>query len=119
MAIFCHQDALPPTPTTTAWNYGMAVANRGDPEDYTSCPVSAIYEGEVQCRSKDHQEEDHISDEVESYHGDGRCADDEEDYESGIDNCKDSCCRHGGNRGIVEEPAQKKDRQGSMMVCGD
>ena len=58
-------------------------------------------------------------DEVESYHGDGCCVDDKEDYESGIDNSKDSCCRHGGNRGVVEEPAHKKDCQGEDGVFGE
>ena len=96
----------------------MTVANRGDPEDDTPCPVSAIYEGGVQCCSKDHQQEDHISDEVESHCGGGCCADDEEDCESGVDNCKDSCCGHGEDRGAAEEPAHKKDRQGEDGVLG-
>ena len=58
-------------------------------------------------------------DEVESYRGDGCCVDDEEDYKSGIDNSKDSCCGHGGNHGIVEEPTHKKDCQGEDGVFGE
>ena len=95
------------------------MANGGDPEDKSPCPVSAIYDGEVQCCDKDHQEEDGVSGELESRCGDGCCVGDEEDCESEVGNCKDSCCGDGEEHSIVEEPTYKEDCQGNDGVPGE
>lgn len=95
----------------------MTVTNGGDPEGDISCPVSTIYEGEVQCCDKDHQE-DGVSGEVGSHCGGECCVDDEGDCESNAGNCKDSCCGHEGDHSIVEEPRLEKDRRGEEGVPG-
>lgn len=79
------------------------MASRDDPEDDNPRPVSGSCDGEGHCCGEDHQEEDVVSGEVESHCGGGCCADGEEDCESSVDNCKDSCCGHDEDHGIAEE----------------
>jgi len=112
--------SLPPT-TTSA--YRMTVADKGNSDDDTRCPVSTIYGGEVPCCSDDHQEEGGVSGE-NSHCGGGCCAGDETDRESDVDNCKDSCCGHQEDHSVAEEPTREEDHQDRVSVvaeshCGD
>lgn len=111
------------TPTTTS-AYRMTVADEGNSDDDTRCPMPAIYGGEVPCCSEDHQEEGGVSGEESSHCGGGCCAGDEADRESNADNCKDSCCGHQEDHVVAEEPMRVEDHQDGISSvaeshCGD